>query len=652
MWKAQFHRFQSGRLYEQVATSPGWVTKTALTAAAIVIVVPLAVLALAGVLVGAIVFVTLGLIARVVAIAGGLAGKMSAHGGQNTGRDNVRIIRSLIFAILMAFAAQTASAQDKPQYNAGNPRWNALGSPRETMFTFLENAGYLLKGQQPEKAQSRVIATLDRSKAGDQTVLESSEMLIGILDRLGEVKEADLPDQAGVQESGIRRFTYFPHGKKYNWVWDDLNHAPNGHIVLEADENNQWRFSADTVAGIPTLFESIKSLKPVFTPRDDGGGNIVGMVGPTFDKTHWWEWASLLIAIFIGLLAGKVVQFVCRGLAKRLDARQWAMRASVFNNLASPASLAMLTMAMFIGLGFIYMDGGLRAFSNQVIKFLAILSVGWYAYNLVDVVDLVLTRITDKTENRIDDMIVPLVRKTLRIFLVIVFTLLVAQNVFGLDITSWLAGLGIAGLAVSLAAQDSVKNLFGSITVFFDKPFLVDDFIVFDGFTGKVEEIGFRSTRLRLLSGHLVTIPNMKFIDGNVENISKRPYIRRQMDVTITYDTPPDKIEEAIHILRDILHDTTVVEMGRFNMEDNPPRVAFNELNADSLNIRAYYWYQIDNNPDRGFFTFMEHAQIVNMKLFSAYGKAGIDFAFPTQTLYIAGDPNRQLAVRLEGNSP
>ena len=187
--------------------------------------------------------------------------------------------------------------------------------------------------------------------------------------------------------------------------------------------------------------------------------------------------------------------------------------------------------------------------------------------------------------------------------------------------------------------------------MFFDKPFLVDDFIVFDGFTGTVEEIGFRSTRLRLLSGHLATIPNMKFIDGNVENISKRPYIRRQMDVTITYDTEPDMIEKAVDILRDVLNDPEVVEMGKFTMEDNPPRISFNELNSASLNIRAYYWYQLADDKDRGFFTFLEHAQIVNMKLFRAYGEAGIDFAFPTQTLYLAGDPSRELQVSIHNTS-
>jgi len=252
-----------------------------------------------------------------------------------------------------------------------------------------------------------------------------------------------------------------------------------------------------------------------------------------------------------------------------------------------------------VGLQFIHMDDGLRELVNKVITFLMTMAVGWFLFNLVDVIDAVLQHLVAKTESKLDDQIVPLIRKTLRIFLVIVFTLGVARHIFDLDITGWLAGLGIAGLAVSLAAQDSIKNLFDSITAFFDKLFVIVDFVVFSGFRGKVEEIGFRSTRLRLLSRHLVTIPNMKFIDNDVGNISSRPYIRRDMNVTITYDTPSQNIDQAVQILTDILHAPEVVEQGKFDMDNYPPKIAFNELNADSRNIRALYWHQMAGDPAR-----------------------------------------------------
>lgn len=199
--------------------------------------------------------------------------------------------------------------------------------------------------------------------------------------------------------------------------------------------------------------------------------------------------------------------------------------------------------------------------------------------------------------------------------------------------------LGIAGLAVSLAAQDSIKNLFGSVTIFIDNPFSVGDRIVFSGTDGFVEEIGFRSTRIRTLTGHLVTVPNMKFIDEAVENITARPYIRRTMNMTITYDTPPDKIEQAVQIIRDLLAES-------LDRDERSPRISFNDLNADSLNTRVDYWYLLAEGRD--FWTFNEHAHRFNLNLFRAYAQAGIEFAFPTQTLYLAGDPNRQLSVQIE----
>ena len=160
----------------------------------------------------------------------------------------------------------------------------------------------------------------------------------------------------------------------------------------------------------------------------------------------------------------------------------------------------------------------------------------WYAFNLVSVVDVMLRRLTAKTDSSLDDQLVPLIRKTLRIFLVAVGVMFVVDSVFGQNVGALLAGLGIAGLAVSLAARPSLENLFGSITILLDRPFKVGQRIVYSGYDGVIEDIGFRSTKIRTGTGHLVTIPNANIVNNPVENIGDRPYIRRTMNVTITYD--------------------------------------------------------------------------------------------------------------------
>lgn len=373
-------------------------------------------------------------------------------------------------------------------------------------------------------------------------------------------------------------------------------------------------------------------------------------VGPIFEHTPHWAWAWLAVAIFLGLAAGKIVQAVMRGAGDRLIKRGWELRGTIFQDAATPLSLALFTLGLQLGLAFIHTDP-IYAFVGRTLQLLYTIALGWFIFNLVDLVELGLRRLTRADSNKLAGQLVPLIRKALRIFIAVVFVLFIAQNIFEQNITAWLAGLGIAGLAVSLAGQDSIKNLFGSITVLLDKPFAIGDRITFGDVDGFVEEIGFRSTKLRTFTGHVITIPNMKFIDGTVENITARPFIRRLLNVTITYDTPPEKINQAVQIIKDLLSEEEFSEP--FNMEERPPRVFFNDFNADSLNISVSYWYFLkpESKPGAGdardWWTYQNHGERFNHRLFRAYADAGIDFAFPTQTLYLAGDPDRQLAVRV-----
>lgn len=377
----------------------------------------------------------------------------------------------------------------------------------------------------------------------------------------------------------------------------------------------------------------------------DGITATITWIGSVFDETPLWGWFGLLGGIFFGLLAGKIAQVALRGMSEKLTSRGWTVRALVFHDAASPVSLALFTLGLSAGFRFLEVPPELGVFAGKVFLLLYIMAIGWFFYNAVDIVDHGLKKVTDSSKNNLSGQIVPLIRKTLRVFIVVVFALFIAQNVFEVNITAWLAGLGIAGLAVSLAAQDSIKNLFGSITVLLDKPFAVGDRIVFSGADGFVEEIGFRSTKIRTFAGHLITVPNMKFIDGNVENVSSRPFIRRTMDVTITYDTPPAKIDEAVQIVKDLL---AVPELSEaFDFEARPPRVYFNDLNADSLNISVAYWYFLNVEKGHDWWGYMDQVQEFNRRLFVAFSEAGIEFAFPTQTLYLAGDPERQLSLRL-----
>ena len=256
---------------------------------------------------------------------------------------------------------------------------------------------------------------------------------------------------------------------------------------------------------------------------------------------------------------------------------------------------------------------------------------------MVDIIDYYLNNWARKTSNRIDDMLVPLVRKSLRITIVTIVAIYIAESLSGKTIGTLLAGLGIGGLAVALAAQDTLKNFFASIVIMADQPFQIGERVVIGEFDGPVEEVGFRSTKIRTLEGHLVTIPNSQVADEKVKNIGRRPYIRRLSNITITYDTPPEKVKEALNIIKDILEK----RKERFH-PDYLYRVYFNEFNDWSLNILMIYWF---TPPD--YWQYQQFNTEVNMEILKRFNEAGIEFAFPTQTVYLARDEKRQLAIKM-----
>jgi MscS family membrane protein len=361
----------------------------------------------------------------------------------------------------------------------------------------------------------------------------------------------------------------------------------------------------------------------------------------TIHRTGWVDWGMLLLAITLGVVGGKIASMIVRRLGKTVETRNWwKTRGIGLRSAAGPVHLALITLGLKAGLTWIILSPFVRAFTNDVIHLLWIVALAWYLYNLVDLVELGLRRVVRRTKSTLDDQVVPLVRKSLRLFLIVVFALFTAENVFGADITAWLAGLGIAGLAVSLAAQDSIKNLFGSLTILLDRPFATGEAIHFDGQEGPVEVIGFRSTKIRTADGELVTIPNSKIVDGSVKNIGRRPYIRRVFELAIAADTPVEKVEEALSIVKGLLAEPEVASA--FDVEKNPPRVALETLATDALKIKVFYWH---TPPD--YWAYLAHVERVNLELLRRFKAAGIEFAFPSRTMFLAGDPRRGLNVQV-----
>jgi len=337
-----------------------------------------------------------------------------------------------------------------------------------------------------------------------------------------------------------------------------------------------------------------------------------------------WGQIIVLLGWVVGsMLLGKLLQIVLSnfGKQKRLEGKQIVQ--VTMKALGRPIPFLFFAIGLKFGLNQQFGPEPVAIVADSL-SVLFTFAVTFFIYSLVDVLDYAITHFTSKTHTKLDDMMAPMVRKSLRVVIVVLALVQVAQILSDKPITSILAGLGVGGLAVALAAQETIKNFFGSLVIFADKPFELGERIVVGGHDGTIEEVGFRSTRIRTLDGHLVTVPNGELANQMIQNIGKRPFIKRVMNVTITYDTPPEKVQQAVDILKELLDNHEGMD------PEFPPRVFFNDFNDCSLNILVIYWY----HPP-AYWDFLAHAERLNMELLKRYNDAGIEFAFPTQTLYL-----------------
>jgi len=359
-----------------------------------------------------------------------------------------------------------------------------------------------------------------------------------------------------------------------------------------------------------------------------------------FFHSSWLRYGFLAIILAGLYLGGRLLGRFLGGMVNGLGEKEEAMRVRlVFEAASRPMKILLFAIAVYAVYALISLPDAAIGLLKTAVDVLATLAVVLFVYRLLAVLEFELNRMARRKDSKLDRNIIQFIRMTSKILVVVLGAVYILQALTGKPMNAILAGLGIGGLAFALAAQDTLKNLFGSLMIMLDKPFIVGERIVAEGIDGYVEDVGFRSTRIRTFDGHLVTVPNEKMAAGNIENVGSRPSIRRVMNLTITYDTPPDKVEKALEIVRETLRDHEGMH------PDYPPKAFFSEFNDTSLNILAYYWY---SPPD--YWKFMEFSEKVNFRIMRAFEAEGIEFAFPTTTTYLAQDDRRPLTITVEDN--
>jgi MscS family membrane protein len=255
----------------------------------------------------------------------------------------------------------------------------------------------------------------------------------------------------------------------------------------------------------------------------------------------------------------------------------------------------------------------------------AVAAAALSAYRFIDVLSDVLQVRAETTQTQYDDMLVPLVRKSLKIFVAAAGLLTIAQ-VLGTNVTALFASVGIGGLALALAAQDTVSNFFGSLMVIVDRPFQVGDWIKTGDIEGTVEEVGFRSTRIRTFYNSLITLPNANLIKASVDNLGDRTYRRWSTRLGIAYNTPPEKIDAFCEGIRELVRKHPHTRKDYYH-------IYFNEFGSDSLEIMVYVFFF---TPDWA--TELRERHRLGVDIVRLASELDIEFAFPTQTLYLRSE--------------
>lgn len=265
---------------------------------------------------------------------------------------------------------------------------------------------------------------------------------------------------------------------------------------------------------------------------------------------------------------------------------------------------------------------GLRMIIERLYQLFLICTVCWIVLRIVEFLGMVLLKKAEKTESKQDDQLITFAVEALKIIVIIFTVFIILGTVFGANVGSLVAGLGIGGLAIALAAKESLENLLSSFIIFLDKPFVVGDVVTSGNITGTVEKVGFRSTRIRTLEKSFVTIPNRKMVDAELDNLTLRTFIRAKFIVGILYSTPDEKIRSIVSEIQEFID--------KHPQTSQDGIVRFFEFGESSLNIQVQFFV---NSQDYN--VYLKVREEVNYKISEIVKKHGSDFAFPTRTVLL-----------------
>jgi len=544
-----------------------------------------------------------------------------------------------VAAVFVACGSSPLGAQQVDTADPHPLKAADTSSPRATLKSFIEACDALYRRYYGEERSfrsqaerraftSRALRCLDLIEVPESVRAsvgrERGACLKEVLDRIVLPPENAWPDAEQVAEEEIVRWT-----------------VPDTEITIarvkEGPREGEFLFSSGTVERAAVFYAIVKDL-----PYKDRESVTPGLYRSFLSEPGWliprswirglpswahqrwseqavWQWVALGVTLVLALALMLAIYVLGRR-------RAHVMRSNVMRylmTLAFPLSAMLVPLACLYFISEHIRTSGtallVTAFSLRLVFLFAVIVVLLGAGTRIAAVVIATPRIQPRG---LDAQLVRLICRVVSI-VAAVLVFLEGGRQLGIPLTTLLASAGVGGLALALAAQDALKNVFGSIMITLDKPYAVGERIAVQGYDGFVEEIGLRSTKIRLLSGHQTSIPNEVMARSDIENIGRRPYIRRSATIQLPSATPAAKVQRALEIVREALDSHEGME------EERPPRVFLRDLNESSVGIFLSYWF---HPPD--YWSFLAFSERVNLQVMEQLEAEGIPFAAPALTVH------------------
>lgn len=476
-----------------------------------------------------------------------------------------------------------------------------LGSPYNTIYVHL----YYL---QPDSYQPEIAA---QTIAPGYTVEESIELAVKlkqILDGKGLfVRLNQLPKAPDYTDTLTQKNYYTPFP----------GHLPE--VYLERIDN-KWYYSEQTAEAIPTLHNSVFPFGVKFFHK------ILPMkVKGEFLGLKLWQWLGILVILAICAIAHLILSRVLRPMLNLIAHRKLKFSEQdrqTIMKLARYLSLVLITYLAIRLTPMLLLPIRISEFTNKSLHILQGCFFILFGFFIVDVVTTRAKRLTERTESKMDDQLMPIVNGILKIT-VAVIGIIYILGLLDFNVAALIAGISIGGIAIALAAQDTVKNFIGSTMIFLDRPFQIGDYVVGDGFEGTIDEVGFRTTRIRAIDTSLISVPNGVLANMTIKNLGVRYFRMLQLTLGVVYSTPATKIEEFTSRLKQMVIDNQ-------NIANEPYYIHFNAMADSSLNIMFRCYLKTHDYAEE-----LAVREEVLLDIVRMAEEISVSFAFPSRSIYM-----------------